>query len=106
MTANVTFYVKELTDVVLVPAEAVAEWPKNIKRPEGAEFAIYKKTFGGKLEPIPVKIGESDGCMTEITQGLEAGTAIEVVRKKEQASSVNPFTPFGGNRQSQKRNNS
>jgi len=95
MTANVTFIVKEKKGVLLVPSEAIVEWPKNFRKPQEAVFAVYKKTFGGKPEPVAVKIGESDGRMTEITEGLKEKTEVAIVRKKEKAQSANPFSPGG-----------
>lgn len=95
MTANITFIVKERKKVLLVPSEAIMEWPKDLHKPKDAIFAVYKKTFGGKPEPVPVKIGESDGRMTEITEGLKEGGEIVIVRKKEKPQSANPFSPGG-----------
>jgi macrolide-specific efflux system membrane fusion protein len=95
MTANVTFFVKEQNKVLLVPSEAVMAWPKELRRPKEAVFAVYKKTFGGKPVPVPVKIGESDGRMTEVTEGLKEGAGVVMVRKKEKAQSANPFSPGG-----------
>jgi multidrug efflux pump subunit AcrA (membrane-fusion protein) len=71
------------------------EWPKNLPNSQKAVFAVYKKTFSGKLEPAPVKIGESDGRMTEITEGLKEGEEIVIIRKKEKPQSANPFSPGG-----------
>lgn len=93
MTANVTFIVKEEKNVLLVPSEAILAWPKERPNPQGAIFAVYKSAFGGKLEPIPVKIGESDGGRTVITEGLQEGMSILVVRKKEKQKSSNLFGP-------------
>ncbi len=95
MTANVIFIVKEKKGVLLVPSEAVVEWPKGLRKPEDAVFAVYKKTFGGKPGPVPVKVGESDGRMTEITEGLKERTEVVIVRKKEKQQSSNPFSPGG-----------
>lgn len=95
MTANITFIVKEQKQVVLVPSEAIVAWPRGRPNPKKGDFAVYQKGFGGKLEPLPVKIGESDGQMTEIRGGLEEGTGIVIVRKKEKAPSSNPFSPGG-----------
>ncbi len=93
MTANITFLVADHEEVLLVPSEAIAEWPKNVKKPEGAEFAVYKKSFG-KVTPIPVKIGESDGGLTEIISGVPAGMEIQIVKKK-QSQVGGAFSPFG-----------
>ncbi len=100
MTANVTFFVKEKKGVLLVPSNAIMEWPKDRPKPSGAVFAVFKKAFGGKPEPVPVKIGESDGRMTEITEGLSEGTEIAIVRKKEKPQSANPFSPGGATKKS------
>lgn len=93
MTANITFIVKEEKNVLLVPSEAILAWPKESPNPQGAVFAVYKKAFGGKLETVPVKIGESDGGQTVIMDGLQEGTSILVVRKKEKQKSSNLFGP-------------
>lgn len=95
MTANVTFIVKEEKNVLLVPSEAVVEWPKNRANPGKAVFAVYKKTFGGTLEPVPVTTGGSDGRMTGIVEGLKEGAEIVIVRKKEKTKTANPFRPGG-----------
>jgi macrolide-specific efflux system membrane fusion protein len=95
MTANVTFIIKEKKDVLLVPSEAVAAWPRKVQRPKGAEFAVYQKIFGGKLVPLAVRIGDSDGRMTEIIQGLSEGQEIQIVQKKQSSQAVNPFAMGG-----------
>lgn len=95
MTANVTFIIKEKKGVLLVPSEAVVEWPKNVRRPEKAEFAVYEKTFGGKLVPLAVRIGDSDGRQTEVLEGLKEGQGIQIVRKKQKEVGVSPFSPGG-----------
>lgn len=93
MSANLTFIMKDLQDVLLVPSEAVVAWPKTFPKPQGAEFAVYEKRFSGKLVPLAVRIGESDGRMTEITEGLKEGAQVVIVRKKEKPKSANPFSP-------------
>ncbi len=95
MTANIIFIVKEEKNTLLVPSGAVVEWPKDRPNSQKAVFAVYKKTFGGKPEPVPVKTGGSDGRMTGITEGLNEGQEIVTVRKKEKAQSANPFSPGG-----------
>ena len=93
MTANVVFIKKEEKNVLLVPSEAIVEWPKDYSNPHNAVFAVYKKAFGGNLEPIPVVIGETDGRMTVIAEGLKERTDILIVRKKEKQKSANLFGP-------------
>jgi macrolide-specific efflux system membrane fusion protein len=94
MTANITFLVARLENVLLVPSEAVTEWPAQTVKPKGAEFAVYVKAFGGKLNPVPVRIGQTDGRMTEITEGVSENMPLQIVRKK-QSQSATPFSPFG-----------
>ncbi len=100
MTANVTFIVKEKKGALLVPAEAVVAWPKTFPKPKGAEFAVYEKRFSGKLVPLAVRIGASDGRMTEIMEGLKEGAQIVIVRKQEKPQSANPFSPGGAPKKS------
>ena len=95
MTANVTFIVKEKKGVLLLPSEAVVEWPRKVPKPKDAQFAVYEKTFGGKLVPMPVRIGDSDGLETEIADGLKEGQEVQIVQKKQSSQSVNPFAMGG-----------
>ncbi len=92
MTANIAFIIADHNDVLMIPSEAITEWPRNVKRPEGAEFAVYHKRIGG-LEPLPVQIGESDGKMTEIKSGLREGLEAVVVRKKQSQTGA-AFSPL------------
>lgn len=101
MTANVTFIVTHLDQVLLVPSEAVTEWPRNIPKENSADFAIYVKKFGGKLKPVPVTTGQTDGRMTEIKSGLSEGDTIQIVRKKK-SDNTTPFAAFGGRKRDQK----
>jgi len=93
MTANVVFIEKEQKNVLLVPSEAIVGWPKNHANPHNAVFAVYKKAFGGNPEPVPVTIGDTDGRMTVITEGLKEGMDILVVRKREKEKNSNLFGP-------------
>jgi macrolide-specific efflux system membrane fusion protein len=83
MTAHITFILDKRENVLLVPSESVAEWPQNMARPPGADFAVYTKRFAGKLQPLPVRIGQSDGRWTEIQEGLSEGMIVQIVRKKQ-----------------------
>jgi macrolide-specific efflux system membrane fusion protein len=100
MTATVTFIVAARENVLRVPSEAISGWPAGMKKPENAQFALYKKNFSGKLVPTPVRIGKSDGRMTEILEGASEGEEVQVIRrKKASGGGSNPFTPFGRQRQ-------
>src|SRR3989338_9134494 len=92
MTATITFLVTDRVHVILIPSEAVVEWPRNVPAPKDAQFAVYRKGFGGKLEPLPVALGESDGRMTEIVVGVEEGQELVVVRRKDAKVGTNPFS--------------
>ena len=92
MTATITFLVTDRVHVVVVPSEAVVEWPRNVPAPESAQFSVYRKVFGGKLEPLSVTLGESDGRMTEIVSGIEEGQELVVVRRKDAKVGTNPFS--------------
>ncbi|OQA58302.1 MAG: macrolide transporter subunit MacA [Candidatus Omnitrophica bacterium ADurb.Bin277] len=93
MTANVTFIIKDRENVLLVPSEAVTAWPGDFPNPSRSIFAVYRKSGGGRVKPIPIRTGESDGRMTEVTEGLGEGSEIVVVRKKERSQSASPFRP-------------
>lgn len=95
MTADVTFIVSKRENALLVPSEAISEWPSNVKKPQGAKFALYTKSFSGKPVPVPVRIGDSDGRMTEVLEGVKEGTPILIVRRKEPSQQGSPFSPFG-----------
>jgi macrolide-specific efflux system membrane fusion protein len=94
MTTNVTFVVKEEKNILQVPSEAVVEGSKDRRSPSPG-FAVYRKTFSGGLELVPVKVGDSDGRMSSIVEGLKEGMEIAIVRKKEKQKSANPFRPGG-----------
>ncbi|MBI4388117.1 MAG: efflux RND transporter periplasmic adaptor subunit [Candidatus Omnitrophica bacterium] len=104
MTANVVFLVAERKGTLLVPSEAVSAFPKHVKNPNGYDFAIYKKSFGGKLVPMPVRIGESDGRVTEILEGIKENEEIVIVKSKRSELGTNPFSARRPNRQSRPSN--
>jgi len=104
MTATVTFIIAEKKDVLVVPADAVTSWPKKMANPKKAEFAIYKKSFGGKLTPVPVEIGESDTQNVEVVSGLKEKEVIQIVQRGKRGPGGD--NPFGRSRQNQNRNRS
>ncbi|HEX9780205.1 MAG TPA: efflux RND transporter periplasmic adaptor subunit [bacterium] len=98
MTAGVTFMIANREEALLVPSEAIAAWPQELPRPPRAGLAVYRRRFGGGVEPAPVEIGATDGKMTEVLEGLKAGEEVLVVRRRERAMGINPFSRRGGSR--------
>ena len=98
MTATVTFTVFEHKGVLLVPSEAIGEWPRDLEKPRGTDFAVYRKGRSGKPAPVPVRIGKSDGRFTEVIEGVKEGDELQVVRRKTAEAGTNPFSPRGRGR--------
>ena len=77
MTANVEIVVADKADVLIVPSEAVL-------RKKGV-YIVRVKMNEGRLAERPVKVGISDGVMTEITESLNQGDTV-VFRRGEARS--------------------
>lgn len=92
MTANITFFVKNKENVVVIPTE-------YILYEEGKANALVKQSSGEMLK-VAIKTGESEGKHTEVLSGLNEGdvVALKVMEKAEQKS--NPFMPMRQNRKS------
>jgi HlyD family secretion protein len=117
LTANVQFEVARKPGALAVP-NAALRWqpPADLVVAEanaatdaaaagkgrGKQATVWVPT-GGKLRPVAVDIGLSDGVYTEIVGGpLQAGDAVAVGIDTSAAGNVaNPFVPqmFGGRRQ-------
>ena len=69
MKGKATIKGKELKDVVLVPTTAVAS--------QGAKFTL-NVSKDGKSAPREVTVGKSDGKLTQIKTGLDAGEKVAV----------------------------
>jgi HlyD family secretion protein len=125
MTANVDFEVSRHTNVLLVPnaalrwqptqpqqvaPEARADYIKSLRRstvapgekPPTAEKERHDRgrvwvEDAGFVRPVKVRIGLSDGAMTEIVGGdLKEATAVvvgEVRQNGDSGGTSNPFTP-------------
>lgn len=68
MTANVDIIVADKAGVLIVPSEAVL-------RKKG-DYIVRVKMDDGRLEERRVKVGISDGVVTEITEGLNQGDTV------------------------------
>ncbi len=105
LTANVTIFTLEKNNVLTVPAKALRFSPsealmaedETITDCEGRNKLWVKK--GKEFKAIPVEIGVTNGNLTEIISGVDAGTEVladivfgEVEEESAQGNS-NPFMP-------------
>ncbi len=89
MSADGEFIIMELRDVLLVPSEAV----------RGKDAKVVNLVEGGRLLPVVVETGVSDGRQVEITKGLAEGQTVYLGQTSRTSSQtpaqqqVNPFLP-------------
>jgi HlyD family secretion protein len=122
MTANLQFEVERRHDVLQVPNAALRWRPapslitpeargsftksgKKAGEKESHDEAVLWVADGPFVRPIAVRIGMSDGVMTEVTAAdLEPGMRVVTgtTRAKEEGTSGSPFAPkmFGGGKKS------
>ena len=116
LTANVTIYTNEKTNVISIPTKALKFTPNEkmltddqvIKDCQG-EHKVWTLD-GSTFQAHPVQIGITNGIMTEITSGLKSGQKVitefklngEEEGEGTQANN-NPFMPKPRNRQQQKK---
>ncbi len=108
MTANVTFEIRRSgKDVLRIPATALRVRPAaelvegGAAEAKGKARTVYVKTEAGRLRPIAVNVGISDGVSTEVEPvepgSLDAGIeVVTAVMKEQEAATTNPFAPQGG----------
>ena len=116
LTANVTIYTNEKTNVISIPTKALKFTPNEkmltddqvIKDCQG-EHKVWTLD-GNTFQAHPVQIGITNGIMTEITSGLKSGQKVITEFKlngEEEGESTqannNPFMPKPRNRQQQKK---
>ena len=114
LTANVTIYTLEKNDVLVAPAKALRFMPNEALLKEGQTIedveALHKlwTLDGNTFKAHKVEVGTSNGVLTEIVSGINAGTDVlidftilggEEMSQGQQAQ--NPFMPRprGNNRQ-------
>jgi macrolide-specific efflux system membrane fusion protein len=91
MTANVTFFVKNKKDILVVASEAL--------RVQNGSTYLMIQGPDGKPQNREVKVGISDGKLTEILDGADEGEIAMVPEVKLSSGGKqgsNPFSPFGG----------
>lgn len=106
LTANVTIYTVEKTNVLGVPSKALRFTPNSVLLQKDEKIINCngdKKVWirdGKNFKAIPVTTGITNGILTEITSGLSAGTsvlteisAVTSEESEDESSSSNPFMP-------------
>lgn len=115
MTANLQFEVNKRQDVLLVPNASLRWWPlaQQVAPNARADLArlarrndkageeqtpnrgVVWMTDGGFVRPIKVRLGLSDGTMTEVDGKFPEDAAIVVGEERASASNdtTNPFAP-------------
>lgn len=81
MTANVTIHVQRLAGILKIPNAALRYRPsapeKEEKKPGPAGQRVYVLAKDGKLRPVSVRTGVSDGAFTHLVEGdLKSGDAL------------------------------
>lgn len=120
LTANVDFVLDERSGVKLVPAAALRYLPDESLVSPG-QLALYRQRAArkarvvwvlrdGVLTGVPVKIGLSNGLLTEITEGdlrqgetVVTGVSAAAVSGGGKAGGGNPFMPKPPERRDQNR---
>lgn len=110
LTANVYIYTLEIKDVLTVPNKALRFTPNPAMLTQNETIQdIDEKTKlwvkeGDLLKAIAVKTGMTNGSLTQILQGVDAGTQViteiqaVLPEANEQQMNSNPFMPQPRNR--------
>jgi len=91
MTANVVFHGPTKKNILIIPNEF-------IKYDNGKPFALLQTSEGGKSERRDVKLGLSDGKISEVISGLNEGETVLLQLNKKEFNSGSPFSPMGNRR--------
>lgn len=94
MTANVTFIGATKENLLLIPNEF-------IRYENGKPVAMIMKE--NKNQSKDLKLGISDGKVTEVLSGLELDDVVVLMINKKDKNNSNPFSPFGGGGASNRR---
>lgn len=119
LTANVTIFTLEKNNVLAVPAKALRFMPNDAFLQKGetiddceGDYKLWTKE-GSVFKAHKVQIGTTNGIMTEITGGIQAGTEvltdfnISGGAEPEQAQQAgNPFMPRPKNNNNKSNNKS
>ena len=115
LTANVTIFTLEKNDVLTVSAKALRFAPNQalIADDETIEGSDAKNKLwvreGKKFRAIPVEVGVTNGTMTEVVSGIQAGTEVLVdmvfgdAPEENASQNNNPFMPKPKNNKNNKK---
>lgn len=97
MTANVTAVVAKRPGTLAVPNAALRFRPAEAQPLAKPHGAVLWRIHGEKLEPVLVKVGLSNGIVSEVVSGdLREGDRVAVAAAangKREAQSASPFLP-------------
>lgn len=105
LTANVVIYTMEVKDVLAVPSKALRFAPHEAMLNSGETITdadVKSKVWvkeGTNLKAVPVEVGVTNGTLTQVSGGLEAGTRVltdvqaEQFEVEEEEENSNPFMP-------------
>jgi macrolide-specific efflux system membrane fusion protein len=91
MTANVTFFVDNKKDVLLIPNEAIVA--------KGNTMQVLLKSPSGQPIEKEIKTGLTDGKQSEVLEGLVENDVVLTagpIRSTKSNQNPNPFSPMGG----------
>ena len=115
LTANVVIYTLEMPGVLAIPNKALRLKPSEAMLNEGETITdidspqkVWTKE-GPNLKAIAIQTGVTNGTLTQVTNGLQAGTKVivdvqsnEGELEGEQQQNSNPFMPKPKNRNNDK----
>jgi HlyD family secretion protein len=118
LTANVTIFTLEKTQVLAVPSKALRFMPTEVILAEGesiqdceAPTKLWTKE-GNVFKAVKVEIGTTNGVLTEILSGIDEGTEVLTDfsisngnEEPQEQQAANPFMPRprGNNKNNQKK---
>ena len=113
LTANVNIYALEMPGVLAIPSKALRFKPNEAMLNEGETITDVESPLkvwtkeGPNLKAIAIQTGVTNGTLTQVTNGLTAGTKViidvqsnELEEEAQQQS--NPFMPKPRNRNNEK----
>ena len=116
LTANVTIYTMEVSDVLSVPSKALRFTPRTVMLNKGetlqdceAEQKVWIKE-GDVFKALPIKTGVTNGTLTQITSGLKEGDKVitdivavtDAEDEEDREQMQNPFMPSRNNNNKKK----